>query len=245
MDVEFENLPNFRQIGGTGLSNKHGQKIRDGLLYRSSRTDFVTVRDKSLFQQLGIKNIIDLRRQSEYERSDGEKRLDDIYKPMLLKDGAVMDLKPSFRWGSKNDKPMPDLLGKRYLVNLWTMDLIWHIFVQLNFFVRWLSVLLLVVDWLLGCHLFVKFYNARVLNHQPLSSQYFDVLEYCKPVIADILRQLLEPGSLPALVHCAHGKDRTGLIAVVVLGCLEVEDDIIVEDYTMSEVSPILLYNAD
>ena len=237
VDVQFENLPNFRQVGGIGLTNKHGQKIRDGLLYRSSRTDFITAKDKELFQQLGIKAIFDLRRQGEYERSDGEKRLDDMYKLVLLEKGDVIELKPSFRWGTKNMlKATPNPVGYRYLVNMMSMELIWHIFYQLNFFIRWLSLILVLFDWLFGCHFFTKFYCAMVLNHQPVSYQYFQMLEYCKPAIADILRQMLQPGNLPALVHCAHGKDRTGLMAAILLGCLDIEDDVIVEDYAKSEV---------
>uniref|UniRef100_A0A1X7U3Y4 Uncharacterized protein n=1 Tax=Amphimedon queenslandica TaxID=400682 RepID=A0A1X7U3Y4_AMPQE len=102
--IVFENLPNFRQAGGRGLTNKRGQRVKDGLLYRSSRTDFVTPKDKSLFLQLGIKSIIDLRRQSEYERSDGSKLLDDIYPVWILKSGNVRRMKPPFAGG---DKPAP------------------------------------------------------------------------------------------------------------------------------------------
>ena len=85
----FENLPNFRQAGGRNITNRHGCVVKDGLLYRSSRTDFVTVKDKGIFQQLGIKSIVDLRQKSEYERADGEKLLDDMYEVLVLKKGVA------------------------------------------------------------------------------------------------------------------------------------------------------------
>ena len=47
-----------RPISGRGLTNKRGQRVRDGLLYRSSRADFIKAKDKSLFLQLGIKSEI-------------------------------------------------------------------------------------------------------------------------------------------------------------------------------------------
>lgn len=195
-----------------------------------------------MFQQLGIRSILDLRRQSEYERSDGDKALDDMYQLHVIKKGEVVPMKPSLRWGKKSAKGSSSAMspeqymGKRYLVNMWTMKLIWHEFEKLNFFIRYLSLILVVIDWLFGCHIFVKLYTWLVLNEMSVADQYLEVLEYTQPVICDILRFLSDRKNLPALVHCAHGKDRTGIIVALVLGCLGVEDDKIVEDYVKSEV---------
>lgn len=52
--------------------------------------------------------------------------------------------------------------------------------------------------------------------------------------IAYICRELLDPASLPALIHCAAGKDRTGLVIAVLLSVAGVPRDVIVEDYAMS-----------
>jgi protein-tyrosine phosphatase len=46
---------------------------------------------------------------------------------------------------------------------------------------------------------------------------------------------LSEPGNLPAVFHCSVGKDRTGVLAAVVLGLLGVPDDVIVDDYALSK----------
>ena len=236
----FENLPNFRQAGGQGLKNKSGRLVKDGLLYRSSRTDFVTHRDTGRFQELGIKSIIDLRRQSEYERSDGDKILDSMYPVCVLKKGQAEPMKPSFRWGKKGGTALTDdssaTLGRRLLVNMWTMELIWHTFAKLNFFLRWISIVLVLVDWLYGSHLFVKLYTRLVINQTSLTDQYMEVLEFTKPVIADILCVFSQQENLPALVHCAHGKDRTGIIVMLIMGCLGVDEDTIIADYTKSEV---------
>ena len=248
MDIEevFENLPNFRQAGGQKLMNRNGQMIKDGLLFRSSRTDFLEEKEKAIFQKLQIKAIIDLRRKTEYERAEGEKLLDDLYTPCVVEKGKMEEMKPSFRWGGKlrkrktaqkdpdsTDAPCP---GRRYLINMMTMDLIWYIFGQVNFFIRYLSLVLLLVDWLCGCHIFVKFFAWAVVNRMSLAQQYVDMLEYTKPAVADILRVIIEEDNVPVLIHCAHGKDRTGVIIGVILGCLEVDDDIIAEDYAKSEV---------
>jgi len=35
--------------------------------------------------------------------------------------------------------------------------------------------------------------------------------------------------------HCEYGKDRTGVIAALILGCLGLDDELIIEDYAISE----------
>ncbi|HKY92203.1 MAG TPA: tyrosine-protein phosphatase [Nevskiaceae bacterium] len=50
------------------------------------------------------------------------------------------------------------------------------------------------------------------------------------------LKLLLEPGALPALVHCASGKDRTGFAVAIVLMALGVPRATIVEDYVISDL---------
>jgi protein-tyrosine phosphatase len=56
--------------------------------------------------------------------------------------------------------------------------------------------------------------------------------EWC---IAEALRVLADPDGHPAVFHCAAGKDRTGMLAAVVLGLLGVPDQAIVEDYALSQ----------
>ena len=249
-DCTFQNLPNFRQAGGRGLLTTSGQRVRDGLLYRSSRTDFLTEEETSVFNRLGIKAIIDLRRKSEYERADGEKLLDCTYAPCVIDKGKLAELKPSMRWGSQlrkrqqqtqqsseSSETQPCFKGKRYLVNMLTMDLIWAIFTKVNFFVRYLSLVLVAVDWLFGCHLFVKFFYWAVINRQTMASQYVEILEFTKGAVVDILRVVTLEENVPVLIHCAHGKDRTGLIVALILSCLGVDDNTIAEDYAKSEVS--------
>ena len=245
MEVEsiFENLPNFRQAGGKGIINKHGQKVKDGLLFRSSRTDFITDQEKAVFDQLGIKCIVDLRGKGEYERADGEKALDDVYRPCVLDKGKLSELKSSgskvqgrktVQDGQDSTDSIPH--GLRYLVNMMTMDLLCYLFHKLNFFVRYLSLILLLVDRLCGCQLFMKFFSWAVLNRQEISQLYVDILEFTKPAVVDVMRLIVEGDNIPMLIICAHGKDRTGVITAVILACLEVDDEIIAQDYAQSEV---------
>jgi protein tyrosine/serine phosphatase len=46
-----------------------------------------------------------------------------------------------------------------------------------------------------------------------------------------VLRVFSRRGSLPALVHCAHGKDRTGVVVLLLLAACGVGRDAILGDY--------------
>ena len=52
--------------------------------------------------------------------------------------------------------------------------------------------------------------------------------------IVSALRTIAEPDALPAVFHCSAGKDRTGLLAAVLLGVLGVADEDIVRDYAIT-----------
>ena len=64
--------------------------------------------------------------------------------------------------------------------------------------------------------------------------RYREMLEQGRDAVAEILAILTDPSAYPAVFHCSAGKDRTGLIAAIVLGILGVPDDVIVSDYTSS-----------
>ncbi|MEZ0065323.1 protein-tyrosine phosphatase [Streptacidiphilus sp. MAP12-20] len=54
------------------------------------------------------------------------------------------------------------------------------------------------------------------------------------PAIAASTRALARPGALPALVHCAVGKDRTGVTVATIQSALGVSDADVVADYHLS-----------
>lgn len=53
--------------------------------------------------------------------------------------------------------------------------------------------------------------------------------------IAAALRLLAAPETYPAVFHCTAGKDRTGILAALVLSLLGVPDDTIVADYVLTQ----------
>ena len=66
------------------------------------------------------------------------------------------------------------------------------------------------------------------------SEYYFRLLAVQGPALADLVRRLAAPGSLPALVHCHIGCDRTGIVSAMLLGLGGVSDEDICADYARS-----------
>jgi protein-tyrosine phosphatase len=51
---------------------------------------------------------------------------------------------------------------------------------------------------------------------------------------ARVFELLVGSGSLPAVFHCTSGKDRTGMVAAMTLDLLGVDDDVIADDYILT-----------
>ncbi|MBA3742571.1 tyrosine-protein phosphatase [Sporichthya sp.] len=66
---------------------------------------------------------------------------------------------------------------------------------------------------------------------------YTEILTVCGPEIAAVLELLAAPGGLPAVVHCSAGKDRTGLVIGLLLSVLGVADEVVAQDYAITETA--------
>lgn len=68
-----------------------------------------------------------------------------------------------------------------------------------------------------------------------VADQYRQMLDGGAASVRRILRLLTSPEGYPVVFHCRGGRDRTGVIAALVLGLLGVPDELIVADYVLSE----------
>ncbi|MHA7836154.1 MAG: tyrosine-protein phosphatase [bacterium] len=66
-----------------------------------------------------------------------------------------------------------------------------------------------------------------------LADRYVGMLDFAREPIARVI-EILAHSQGGAVYHCAAGKDRTGVISAVVLGVLDVPDELIVADYALS-----------
>jgi protein-tyrosine phosphatase len=74
-----------------------------------------------------------------------------------------------------------------------------------------------------------------------VSERYFGMLHEGTGSVRRALELLADPAALPAVFHCSVGKDRTGVLAALVLGFLGVTDDVIVDDYALSQAAMVRL----
>ncbi|MET0458596.1 MAG: tyrosine-protein phosphatase [Ilumatobacteraceae bacterium] len=64
-----------------------------------------------------------------------------------------------------------------------------------------------------------------------LRDMYVGILEHSAVPIGTILRSLADPDHVPAVFHCHGGKDRTGVVAAVLLLALGVDRETVLDDY--------------
>lgn len=67
-----------------------------------------------------------------------------------------------------------------------------------------------------------------------LTMAYTEMLEVGWPRFAAAIHALARPAALPAVFHCAAGKDRTGLLAALVLSALGVPRLVVLHDYALT-----------
>ncbi|HVC15032.1 MAG TPA: tyrosine-protein phosphatase [Acidimicrobiales bacterium] len=66
------------------------------------------------------------------------------------------------------------------------------------------------------------------------AGHYLDIARRSGDQVARALGIVSRPESHPVIVHCAAGKDRTGVLVAVLLALLGVDDETISEDYALS-----------
>lgn len=87
----------------------------------------------------------------------------------------------------------------------------------------------------------IKGLKKRVLNGQITEQQakdmtskfYADAVTVHADAVKDILKQITS-SEQPVLYHCSAGKDRTGIVSALILSILNVDRQVIVDDYMVS-----------
>lgn len=222
---EFDNVINFRDVGQT-VNEFLGQKlIRHGLLFRSARLDEATARDRSLLKDdYGIKTIIDLRTSTEHINAAKKRAADFQALRGLARTKALALLHDTVQIPGLCYREIK-LTGRRFELFLLSQ-------------LRWLSCIKFLVLFLVGLRMrAIAIIGSEVINPRGLVGLGLDTLEYSKYEIAQTLNSFLTPVGLPALVHCTQGKDRTGIIIILVLLILGVPVDAIEHDYRLSDAA--------
>lgn len=186
-------VPNFRVLCGSSESEQRG--VQDGVIYRSSRPDFLTEQELLAFRNLSIRSIIDFRSRKEYmaSSSEGNHVLDKEYDLLQVKlprgrnyyHDEPVQLKLLQTASAVSDRPR-----RHYLINFFTMNYIWTVFNRAPWYIRLYSCILLLVDYIFntGYKYFVRLFARTTLNRTGLIGQYKDIVEHSqKSICAGVL----------------------------------------------------------
>lgn len=214
----FDRLLNFRDVGRT-INEYTGEKlVRDGLLYRSARPDEATPRDRMLLRDdYGIKTVIDLRTKTEHINALEKRKIDlltlgksnsDLAEPLHIPGIQYHEIK---------------ITGRSFELFLLRQLTFWNL---IKFFCLFLFGFRMRAIQILG---------REVMLPLGLDGLGCSTLDKSGPEIAQTLTTFIEPGELPVLVHCTQGKDRTGIIVILVLLILGVPVDVINYEYRLTD----------
>ncbi|MCA0756400.1 tyrosine-protein phosphatase [Paenibacillus sp. N4] len=95
-----------------------------------------------------------------------------------------------------------------------------------------------------------RYYNISLINPaaptgdaiRSLGDMYVNMLDKSGPLLREVFERMAEAEGNGVLFHCAAGKDRTGVVAALLLDLAGVERPVIVADYAETEIhlSPIM-----
>ncbi len=73
--------------------------------------------------------------------------------------------------------------------------------------------------------------QTRDIVDGTLADRYVSILDTSGDQFVSVVRMIADAANHPMVFQCAAGKDRTGLVAAIVLGLLDVPDPVITSDY--------------
>nr|POE82711.1 tyrosine-protein phosphatase [Quercus suber] len=220
----FEKILNFRDLASinttSGPTSPTAPRIIPGLFLRSGRPDAATPFDRhELTATYKIKTIIDLRTPTEHFAA--RRKFTSAPSPTAP---AVAPADPKF--------PMR-IPGMAYR--------------DINFNgSSYSSALIKQLPWHQAAKLFALYatgyrteaiavLGSRVMAQRGLAGLAADSLEHCGQEVRAVFAALADVECYPVLLHCTQGKDRTGLVVLLVLMLLGVEREVIERDYRRSE----------
>jgi len=168
--VPFEGVSNFRDLGG--YPTRSGARVRWGLVFRADALHGLSPSDMTLYGQLGLRTVYDL-------RSDVER----LERPNPVRSRPLTIAVPPAEEGPlATTSPRVTIAdGERVLFDL-----------------------------------------------------YVGLIEHAAVQIGELFTGLVEDDGLPAVFHCHAGKDRTGIVAALLLEALGVRRDIVLDDYELT-----------
>ncbi|KAF9886211.1 hypothetical protein FE257_011934 [Aspergillus nanangensis] len=236
-DRPFDNIINFRDIGRS-INSILGKKVlKEGILYRSARLDDASERDKRrLTEELRISTIIDLRSTTEHNMAT-TKRMTELGSTATPVGDEHLPELPGVR------RALISLTGRAFERSLlWRLDW-WNFFKVLAYVASGYrsDAILIVGEQVMTPRGLIGLGKDTLDSSTWEMKEIFDLFaDYVDPDEQDSNEKEEGPhhtsSSYPVLVHCTQGKDRTGLVVLLLLILTAlVSEDAITADYVRSE----------
>ncbi len=208
--IDLEGAANVRDVGG--LPTVDGRVTRSGVLLRADNLQDLTASDvQRLVGELGLRTVVDL-------RSTGEVHLT-VPTPL---DGRVRHVQLSLipEWDGEPEREEVDRAVQDMTEEPAGPDVDVEVVPEVD------------VDAALPQ--LSDFDRRDRRDPADLTSHYVGYVEGAGANVGRALKVLADPDSGPTLVHCAAGKDRTGVVVALALAVAGVGHDEIVRDYAMT-----------
>ena len=217
----LKSILNFRDVGRTVNILLSSTLLNPGLVYRSARPDEASSQDRiSLSETYNIRSIIDLRSTTEHHNQANKrnaKASTSITTPHTETTTVKAIEIDGFRHHAIN------LNGGAF-----ARGLLWRL--------SWLNLARVVSYMAIGYrNEAIRVLAEEVMVPRGLIGLGIDSLDYGTTELRAIFAIFADAGNYPILVHCTQGKDRTGLVILLLLLLCEVPSGIINADYMASE----------
>ncbi|KAK9909787.1 hypothetical protein WJX75_007427 [Coccomyxa subellipsoidea] len=232
----LHSVPNFRDLASASVNIRPGVVYRCACPYQSSSCDLAIIGE-----ELKITHLLDLRTSYEWKEDKPSGVVQDatIWKSRRDSRGCVQLEQLSDSDADKDGFTI-------YRVSLQEWSIYTRAFVLRLPMHRAFPILLwLALAKVLGWKPPVHQVRSRVIaeaNQEGLYGMYVTILGAFRPEIACALRVVLEAvkAKEPLALFCKLGKDRTGLLTMLILACCGISDEEIVADYIRSKHIPSL-----
>ncbi|KAF2474499.1 uncharacterized protein BDR25DRAFT_301214 [Lindgomyces ingoldianus] len=214
-DLAMKSIPNFRDVGSFINETTGERLLKTGLLFRGARPDEASPQDKQrLVNDYAIKTIIDLRTDTEHAEQ-AQKR--------AARENA----------SASPSKSEMKVLGIEYLEINFNGQAFKRMLIRQ---LPWSRFVRLASLHMFGYRLEAIKVIAPIMEAQGLVGLALNSLDVCTAEVKQVFDVLSDSQQYPLMVHCTQGKDRTGLIIILVLLLLrDISIRAITIDYLLSE----------
>lgn len=209
---EFDGIINFRDVGKTVNAFLGKRVLKEGILFRSAKLDDASYKDRiRLTEVYGIKSVIDLRSKTEHLIAQEKHKF--LQKNLPLK--------------------IPGITYTRIILpsRRFELFLLWQL--------SWFNIFKFLLLYPLSRPHAISLISTHALGPLGLPSLSLNTLSHSSPSISLCLSSCLS--GHPKIIHCTQGKDRTGLLALLILLILHTPVQAITHDYHLTNsTSPLI-----